>query len=121
MRSPPQKKTDLNTSIKDSFKHGAYVNSYLVLVRPDGKMLIGTSERSWEDIRVTTRVIELNMKIKVNSVSLSRPVVDPKISQVICYVGGQGITTREVGMRKCEPYSYGSVSWRVVKRIDCLR
>lgn len=74
------------------------MNLYLVLVRPHGKRLLGIFERRWDDIRMNTRVIDLNVKIKVNSISPSKPVADPKISQVVCYLGGLGITTREVGM-----------------------
>jgi hypothetical protein len=63
------------------------VNSYLVLVRPHEKRLVGIPERRWDGIRMNARVIDLNVKIKGNSFSLSTPVVDPKISQVICYLG----------------------------------
>jgi hypothetical protein len=63
------------------------VNSYLVLVRPLGKRLLEISERRWEDIGMSTRVIDLNVKIKMNSVGLSTPVVEPKISHVVCYLG----------------------------------
>jgi hypothetical protein len=73
------------------------VNSYLV--RPHGKrLLLEISERRWEDIGMSTRVIDLNVKIKVNSVGLSTPLVETKISQVVCYLGDPGMTTREVGM-----------------------
>jgi len=75
------------------------VNSYLVLVRPHGKrLLLEISERRWEDTGMSTRVIDLNVKIKMNSVGLSTPEVEPKISQVVCYLGDLGITTREVGI-----------------------
>lgn len=76
------------------------MNSYLVLVRPHERRLLGISEPRGEDIRMNTRVIDWKVKIKVNTVSLPTPVAEPKISQVMCYFGvwGLRLTTREVGM-----------------------
>lgn len=65
------------------------MNSYSVLVRPHERRLLGISERRLEDIRMNTRVIDLNVKIKVNSVSLSTPVAEPKSSLVmLLWLGG---------------------------------
>ena len=38
------------------------MNSYLVLVRPHERRLLGISERRWEVIRMNTRVFDLKVK-----------------------------------------------------------